>query len=285
MHFDVDDDFERLLDFFASLIHAMAGVPIPSNLVWMNDAQVLAIKFYRHLCSIRNAANPVPYVSRGLDSESYVDHSSVFVLTRAALETYLTFAHVYGQDDPDVRRFRHLLWKYGGFADRQKMVPTTEQGRRKIADERVSQAELKAAIESHIRWKACDKQAQKRILNGEWRGGKSWVEIGVGAGFHPQYIRNAYGYLCGYSHSSWLSILQISQTLELDQQRRMVRGLMSMLVTILSFFVADHVRLFPNGAALLDADSRAAAIAARWRVTGEHMSPSYPADQGPPAAS
>lgn len=48
-----------LLHLTVQLIESQAGKMIPVGLSWMNDAQVLARKFYYHLASLRVLVRPV----------------------------------------------------------------------------------------------------------------------------------------------------------------------------------------------------------------------------------
>ncbi|MDB0544125.1 transposase [Ralstonia solanacearum] len=75
---------------------------------------------------------------------------------------------------------------------------------------------------------------RKKVLKSEWRAGQPWVYIGVAAGFHPVYIRQIYSFLCGYAHSSWLSIVQVSDAQALIAQEAMAAKFVSAALVFMS---------------------------------------------------
>ena len=76
---------------------------------------------------------PCPFDHSGVPKVFFVDHASVKVIARAALETYLVFFYLYGNSDRSLSEFRHKTWRLGGLADRQKYHTSTEQGREVLA--------------------------------------------------------------------------------------------------------------------------------------------------------
>lgn len=46
-------------------------------------------KLFRHMCSARSLLEPSPFRNQVIPSHSFIDHSSVAVLTRSAIENYL----------------------------------------------------------------------------------------------------------------------------------------------------------------------------------------------------
>lgn len=94
LNHDLSGDFERLLTLVMQLVESQAGQQIPVDQLWMNDAQVLGKKFCYHVASLRLIAQPVQIDIAGYGADLHIDHSSVMILARAALETYLTFAYI-----------------------------------------------------------------------------------------------------------------------------------------------------------------------------------------------
>ncbi len=269
-----------LLHLTVQLIESQAGKVIPVSLSWMNDAQVLARKFYYHLASLHVLVQPVEVVMPQ-GSASHIDHGSVLILARAALETYLTFAHVYGCSGPDLREFRHLTWHCAGLQDRQELQASARkaENRQKLADERVAIEALRVAMQTHGKWAKHHAKDRKAFLKGDWRAGRGWASIGVEAGFHPVHIRDLYSYLCGYSHASWLSILQVRDARELAQQAAMAATSVSTACVLMSFFAHHYVALFPEAEQVMAAQPAAAALVRKWHLSAERMAGQY--DSGP----
>ncbi|WP_367395160.1 DUF5677 domain-containing protein [Cupriavidus sp. Agwp_2] len=268
-------DFERLLTLMMQLVQSQAGQQIPTSQFWMNDAQVLARKFCNHLASLRLIAQPIEIDIAGYGFDRHIDHSSVMILARAALETYLTFAYIYGSKDAHVRQFRHLIWRRAGLLDRQEYPARESEHQQKLADEKATIDQLQIEIEAHGVWQQYSDSVRKRVLKGEWRAGQSWVEVGVAAGFHPVYIRNVYSFLCGYAHSSWLSILQIRDAKALNIQEAMAARFVSAALVFMSFFAQSYVGLFPQAAAVLTNSPEAANLAKKWHLTADRLSTQY----------
>src|SRR6266702_5226517 len=130
------DESRTLLNLIVQLTNSQAGKDVPARSLWMNDAQVLALKFYYHLTSLHVLLHPVEVVMPE-GTVSHIDHSSMLVLSRAALETFLTFAHVFGCSETDLREFRHMTWRCAGLLDRQKLQASARlpQSKQKLIDE------------------------------------------------------------------------------------------------------------------------------------------------------
>lgn len=139
-------DYSTLLDLFIRLVESQAGRKIESGDEWLNDAQVLATKLFRHLVSMQTLAAGATVEHDGIRALFFVDHASVKVVARAALETYLVFFYLYGNSDQSLSEFRHKTWCLGGLVDRQQFHVSTEEGREVLAREKKQIEELKSKI-------------------------------------------------------------------------------------------------------------------------------------------
>ncbi|MFP4896906.1 hypothetical protein [Paraburkholderia sp. EG304] len=113
------------------------------------------------------------------------------------------------------------------------------------------------------------------FLKGEWRAGRGWAAIGVEAGFHPVLIRQLYSYLCGYPHTSWLSILQIRDAREISQQASMTVMAVSTVCMLMSFFALHYVALFPDAEDVLAAHPEATALVRKWNLHARRAAGQY----------
>lgn len=270
------DESRMLLNLIVQLTNSQAGKDVPAASPWMNDAQVLALKFYYHLTSLHVLVQPVEVVMPQ-GTASHIDHSSVLVLSRAALETFLTFAHVFGCSECDLREFRHMAWRCAGLLDRQKLQASARlpQSKQRLIDEGASIETLRAEMQVHARWVQYAEKERAAFLKGEWRAGRGWTAIGVEAGFHPVHIRELYSFLCGYSHTSWLSILQIRDARELPQQAAMTAMSVSNACVLMSFFALHYVALFPDAERVLAAYPEATVLVQKWNLRAERVASHY----------
>ena len=205
----------------------------------------------------------------------FVDHASVKVVARAALETYLVFFYLYGSEDRSLSKFRHKTWQLGGLSDRQRSHASTQEGHDVLAREKSQIEALQSEIEMFPQLSEYTDKQRKKLLSGEWRIGKSWADLGAQAGFHVKYFDDIYGYLCGYSHSSYLSVLQVGQARSIEDQQKLTQPILGIGVVLMAHFAFSYAGVFSNADMVLSADPAAKNIAEKWRFGPEDMTAIY----------
>jgi hypothetical protein len=272
--FDHESDFNALLELYITLVQALAGQQIKVEDAWLNDRQALAIKLYRHLHSMRQVATGSALTFQGTISP-FIDHASVKILMRAALETYLVFYFIFRVDELEVSRFRHMTWKLGGLLERQRLHPITDFARRVHETELIQIAQLRSEIASHPVINMYTARERKAIHNGEWRTGKAWRDLAVNAGFHPVYFGNIYNYLCGYSHSSYASALQVIQGKTIEEQRELSGTMFGIACMVAAHFAFTYASLFDLAQQALNSIPSAKAVVEKWRFNAKNMDRIY----------
>ncbi|MCR4303864.1 MAG: DUF5677 domain-containing protein [Gallionella sp.] len=270
-----DADYSTLLDLFIQLVESQAGIEIEEGSAWLNDAQVLANKLFRHLVSMRALAASTTVETTGGPTVFFVDHASVKVVARAALETYLVFFYLYGTADRSLCRFRYKTWQLGGLADRQRFHASTQQGYEVLSREKIQIEELRSDIQRLTQISEYTDKQRKKLLGGEWRIGKGWADLGTQAGFHNKYFDNIYGYLCGYSHSSYLSALQVGQAQSIEDQQRLTQSILGIGVVLMAHFAFSYAAAFSNAESVLSAYPDARRVAEKWRFGPKDMASIY----------
>lgn len=270
-----DADYSTLLDLFIRLVESQAGNEIKSGDEWLNDAQVLATKLFRHLVSMRTMASGATVEYSGIPTVFFVDHASVKVVARAAFETYLVFFYLYGNSDRALCEFRHKTWRLGGLVDRQQFHVSTEQGHEVLALEKNKIKELKLMIESSREIETYTEKQRKKLLEGEWRIGNGWADLGGFAGFHEKYFKNIYSYLCGYSHSSYLSALQVGQAKSIADQQMLTQSIIGVGVVLMAHFAFSYSEAFNTASVVLSANPNAMRVAEKWRLGTKDMAAIY----------
>lgn len=172
-------------------------------------------------------------------------------------------------------KFRHKTWELGGLVDRQKFHVTVEEHRAKLADEKQFVARLRSELQSSQHFQAYTPKHRANLLAGDWRVGKGWSDLGTTAGFHPKYFKNVYAYLCGYSHSSYLSALQVGQAQSIDDQRMLSRAILGIGIVVMGHFAFSYSGAFESAAKVLSESPDAQRIAEKWRFGPEDMSAIY----------
>jgi hypothetical protein len=227
-----------------AMVQAQAGMPIEMGLEWHNDRQTLAKKLVFHLHTLQTLGVGSTLEIDGVQTP-FVDHGSIKVLARAALENYIVFAFIFGDASSDVCRFRHMTWSLAGLMDRQRRTAITTANQQKLAEERRTVETLRLEIEKHPEIAGLSAKQRKTILsNGDWSAGKKWHELAVTAGLHQRYFQNIYGYFCDYSHSSYAAALQVGEATSFADQNAISSGIFGMLNMMMAHFAVIYAELF-----------------------------------------
>ena len=270
-----DADYSTLLSLFMRLVDSQAGEKLGPEDAWLNDAQVLAKKLFGHLVSMQSIASVTKVDNSENQTIVFVDHPSVKVVGRAALETYLVFYYLYGNQDFSLSKFRHNTWHLAGLIDRQNHRISTLEGFETQAREKGSIEEIKEEIQTSSHFLKYTKKQRKGLLQSNWRLGISWVGIGMSAGFHEKYFRNIYSYFCGYAHSSYSSALQVREACSVKDQQMITQPILGIGVVLVAHFAFAYSSVFKQAEAVLPADRLAQGVAEKWRFGQEDMAEIY----------
>jgi len=270
-----DAEYSTLLDLFIRLVNSQAGRKIEPGEAWWNDAQVLASKLFRHLVSMKTLSIGSTVELDGVADIYFIDHASVKVIARAALETYLVFFYLYGNPDASLCKFRHKTWCLGGLTDRQKFHASSAQALEVLAQEKIEIEQLKLEIEGLPQFGSYTEKQRKKLLEGEWRVGSGWADLSRNAGFHEKYFKNIYGYLCGYSHSSYLSALQVGQAELIKDQKMLTQSILGIGVVLMAHFAFSYSSAFQEADAILSTNPSAKRVAEKWRLGPNEMASIY----------
>ena len=202
-------EYFALTDLFVQLVESNTGGKIESGSEWLNDAQVLSIKLYKHLHSMQRLAQEESIAFPSSPPVAFIDHASVQVVARAALETYLVFFYIYGTTDQSLSQFRHKTWHLAGLLDRQKYSVLTEEAREVMTYEREVIHQLKFEIPQSAHFACFSRRQRQQLMLGSWRVGKTWKDLGEQAGFHGRYFENIYNYP-PIPHMSSSSLMQFN---------------------------------------------------------------------------
>ncbi|MBI9035881.1 MAG: hypothetical protein JEZ03_15575, partial [Bacteroidales bacterium] len=202
-------ELDQLISLFADVINYLKGKEI-NRYEGLKFAEGLAKKTFFHICSIYSLANGYRVL---LDEKTYIDqidHSSMSVMLRAALESYLTFNHIFiAPKEEDEIIFRFNCWDYAGFIERRDLYPATIEHKQLQKSEAILAERVWEKIERNNYFQRLSKDAKKKIKRGEWKHYLKWKDLAVDAKFDEIMFIDMYKYLCSYSHSGRLSVLQL----------------------------------------------------------------------------
>lgn len=259
-------DYSTLLGFIIQLVQSQAGQKIHSGEEWLNDAQTLSVKLFRHLVSMEQLAEGATVDQNNSAPIFFIDHASVKVVTRAALETYLVFFYLYGNADRAVSEFRHKTWRLGGLIDRQKFHASNPTQQQVLFSEKEQIDALISEIKALPQLQTYPEKLRAQLLKGKWRISNDWSDLGVQAGFCKQYFQEVHGYLSGYSHSSYLSALQEGQAVSIEDQFKLTQEILRVGIAIMAHFAFSYSSTFSSAASVLEKHIEGKRVAEKWRA-------------------
>lgn len=281
LEMDNKQEYVILLDLLARVIHASEGFSISDisdgERLW--DADGLAKKFFTH-------ALTVLYLSHRTKQElpsfkfSFTDLASIDVLTRAALDAFLTFHYVFfAPAATEEKDYRYWSYKAAGLAERQNLPVTTSEHKQKIAEEKKKLDEVQDKLELNKVFQSLEDNQKRQIFKGkgEWkwkphgRGRVSWREIAIDAGFSEMLASHMYRHLSGYVHSSSLSVLQINQAYENKEENRLIEASIGTINIVAANLIREYCGLFPWAQDVLSKDPEGNDIVEVWIQIGRGL--------------
>jgi hypothetical protein len=269
---DVEKEFETLITLMANMITAQAEAPQSSTSPpqWSINLHVLSMKLFKHLCSARTLLEPCSFSAPALPPYGYIDHSSIAAVTRSSIENYLVMHWLFSGGKESLRDFNHSVWMYSGWKKRNKLVATTQEAkeaRQKAEDEA---AELWLLIQASPHFEKYNKDQVRSLRKGNWDVDWHWHDLAREAGLHHTYFTSIYPYLSGYTHSDYISCLQMGQADTIGDQYMLGAFSMSVSLMIMGHFSTFYASIYPAAKALLEI-SEAKYLASKWCVRAEDM--------------
>lgn len=274
---DIKNDYPKLLSLFIELVESQNGKPIKKGEGWRNDAQTLAIKMFFHLATLQQiVAGTSGKYGADLGKEfGFTDPASANVVTRAAFETYLVWFYIYINDDDSLSQFRHSAWRLAGLVDRQELHPLDDESRAKVEADKPEIDGLREILRMSPHLNAYSEKQGRKILEGDWRNGLSWAELAKRADFHELYFRNVYKHLCGYSHASYISAMQVGQATTAEDQRGLATSMLGVGLVLMAHFSRAYVTLNQDAEAVFGKNPEWRTLADRWRADTAAMDRVY----------
>jgi hypothetical protein len=206
------------------------------------------VKFAYHIASILTLEHGSRFSSSPSDKMSY-DYSSVIVLFRAALETYLTYYYIYRDaSDADERMLRFHNWMIDGLNMRQKADVSFS------ADLQLKKALEAADIYNSIRiiqgtdayYRLSEGKQHAIIGKRKWyRPG--WADIFAKTGFAEYWARMFYSIFSAYAHTSSQSIMQFKDATVRNEGKQLTTSFARLILTVCALFTESYREDFALG--------------------------------------
>lgn len=270
-----DADLSKLMRLCFLLIESKNGEQLLPGCEWKNDAQVLSVKIFRHIATAQQISAGIDFeFGEGLIS-SHIDHSSVAVVVRAAIESYLAFNYIFVNQDESLSIYRYKLWSRAGLIDRSKLLANTSESKNVLSREAESIKELYNDIARDSHYQKNNREEKKEIDKGNWKPKGGWHAITNKTDIHQRYFSDIYNHLSGHSHASFISALQIRDARSIEKQAMLAGGMRQILCMVISHFIFSYVKLFPTAKAVMASNPELTEIADRWHIHKEEVAAIY----------
>lgn len=264
-----------MMGLFIRIVEGENGKAIVPGEEWRNDGQVLAVKIFRHIATAQQISAGLIINLRGLPQFFHIDHSSVSVVVRAAIEVYLTFNYVFAGDDVELSKYRHKLWTRSGLIDRSKMLANTEESRAVLAEEKQLIDQLTKEIFASPYYSGSNRDDRKIINNGGWKPQGGLYSVSAHADLHQLYFSDIYNHLSGHAHCSFISAIQIRDAVDVEAQQMMAGGSRQILCMIIAHFMFSYIKLFPTAERAFQADQELYELTSAWFVQKKDLAKIY----------
>lgn len=266
-----EKDILLLVEHFIIVANSLKGLKMPED-ERIRFAEPLAKKAIWHIISALSLFNETKLILTDNSYTKSVDFSSMAVLARAAIEAYLTFNYVLIQpENKEDQDFRFFCWDLAGFIERENYPEKNEKTKQLKQSEQQQKQRIIKQLEQNSVFQHLSNYQQKQIKNGNWRIGKSWTELAKFASLHEATFKTLYSYLCSYSHSGRLSIIQIEQNKNFQKEKEFSKIFQTINLLILSRLLMDYVNLIPECRKVFESNERAVYITRIWNEIGNNL--------------
>jgi hypothetical protein len=150
---------------------------------------------------------------------------------------------------------------------------STAESKLKLSAEKLQIDQLSMEVKANAIFQTLTNGAQKAILKGDWKTGRSWPVLAKEAGLSEAYFRNIYAYLCGYSHSSYAAAMQVGQANDLAEQSTLSSSMFGVMCLCMARFATLYAALFPSAREVLEREPLRAFD--MWNISATRMEDVY----------
>jgi len=261
---DAKNDCLKLLDLLGRVLEANKGTATDRE--W--HAEGLANKFFDHaffVLYLSEGSNTLDFPSRPIKISGL---ASIDVLTRATFEAFLTFHYVFyipkTEEDGNYRYWAYIL---AGLKDRQNFPAVTDKQKKVFVNEKEAIEELSDKLRSNAKFQDLNDKQRKKVLKGDWRL-KFWREIAEDADLSKILASDMYSHLCGFAHSSSLSVLQIKQAYKKHDEKSLIEPSIIVVNILAANMIREYCELFTQSKNVLNEDQEGMNLVDLWIQIG-----------------
>jgi hypothetical protein len=236
---------QELVDLIFLAGESIKGYKVGGNkLIYYR--QEFLYKYLQHFVSVLYLSKGTTVKAMG-EQKIFYDMSSINVLIRAALETYLLFHYIYADgSDNDTIGYRFWSWLREGLLLRQTVRPTSQETITKLKEEKEEIRKIEDKIRSNKWFKSLsEKQRKNYMTKGKWRD-RSWKQLAKSAGFSDSLSETIYSFLSGYAHSESISVIQLATSPDYRTAKELNSIMLKFLFMSCGLFINSFRKVFSD---------------------------------------
>ena len=260
----LSEDCPKLLDLLGRVLDANKGTATDRE--WYTEG--LANKFFDHaffVLYLAESPNTLGFTSRTVKLSGI---ASVDVLTRAAFEAFLTFHYVFFTPKTEEdKNYRYWAYRLAGLMERQDIPGYTDEHKQKLLDEKKAIEDFRNKLNSNPIFERLPQEQKNKVSKGKWRL-KYWREIAEDASLSKILASDMYSHLCGYAHSSSLSVLQIKQAYKKHEEELLIEPSIIVVSIVAANMIFEYCELFKWSKDVLNQDQEGMKLVDLWTKLG-----------------
>lgn len=226
------------------------------------DAKMVFQMIFTKASHINKLLEGVSFKSKyGGKLNPIIDPTSVAPLVRTLYETICVFHLAYTlPDSQDKKDLVYQLWVSSGLKYRQRFSASLPSSQEKLEHELKEIESIKAIIETSNLFNSLTVRNQNKILaklkEKDYKisftnldiNFLSWQEVSATMNLKNDLFDNIYSYYSLYAHPSNVSVFQFEKMFSKEEEayKSLTTTSMKYCFSLLSMFIADYIKLFPN---------------------------------------
>lgn len=261
---DHEKEIALLIEHCYKVSGVLKGTKIPDDR--LRYVEPLGKKILHHIIEAYSLYGGTTINFSDNSKANFIDFASIIVLSRAAIESYLTFNYIYIlPKSKEEKEFRFICWDLAGYVEREKYDASDEESKKTKSQEQELKKKCIFDLENNVFYQELPDKVKQLILKGKWRGNKGWADLATDAMIFSDIFKMFYSLVSSYSHSGRLSVMQIEQ-IKKEKEFSQVFQLINLI--ILSRLLVDYSSLFPACEESFKSNKTAYNLAQIWYRVG-----------------
>lgn len=214
---------------------------------WKQHLEILAVKFTLHSSSLALLfkGTPIKNIASGKPI-TYPDIGSIFLLSRAHLESYLMFYYLNVQPKTfEEGEFRYLLYEVSGLAHRQQNDAVMPEHIVKKEKEKKEMDELLEKIKQNKFFQNLPIQKQNHLLETKPARLIGWEKLIASSHLHTEFVLGLWKLQSNYAHSEMVSAMQMKgYAYNRNQVDEVLFFALERSITLVCVMIKDLVKMF-----------------------------------------